>query len=142
MAGGHHPSGCCVQTIRNRSVLSCSGEAWASSAGLRKRTWIKIADQASILWAYRDEIERVQRAGGYATVDAIRMTPDHPERALLRRRFLAKHTHAEAEVLLTRCQRGDLISVTAGTRHWFNISEGWLAKFTGSDISWSFPGLD
>ena len=72
----------------------------------------------------------------------IVMKPDHPERALLRRRFLAEHTHAEAEVLLTRCDWGDLISVTAGTRHWFNISEGWLAKFTGSDISWSFPGLD
>ena len=70
------------------------------------------------------------------------MTPDHPERASLRRKFLDLHTHAEDEVLLTRCERGDLISVPAGTRHWFNNSEGWLATFTGSDISWSFPGLD
>ena len=30
----------------------------------------------------------------------------------------------------------------AGTRHWFNNSEGWVAKCTGSDISRSFPGLD
>ena len=88
------------------------------------------------------------------------MTPDHPERASLRRKFLDLHTHAEdevrffvegqalfclhigAEVLLIRCERGDLISVPAGTRHWFNNSEGWLATFTGTDISWSFPGLD
>ena len=88
------------------------------------------------------------------------MTPDHPERASLRRKFLDEHIHAEdevrcfvggqalfclhigAEVLLTRCERGDLISVPAGTRHWFNNSEGWVAKFTGSDISRSFPGLD
>ena len=132
------------------------------------------ADQASILWAYRDEIERVQRTGGYATVDAIRITPDHPERGSLRRRFLDEHTHAEdevrffvegqglfclhigGEVLLTRCERGDLIRVPAGTRHWFdmgsaprfcalrwfNNTEGWVAKYTGSDISRSFPGLD
>ena len=132
------------------------------------------ADQASILWAYRDEIKQVQRAGGYATVDAIRMKPDHPDRETLRRKFLDEHTHAEdevrffvegqglfclhigVEVLLTRCERGDLISVPAGTRHWFdmgsaprfcalrwfNNTEGWVAKFTGSDISRSFPGLD
>ena len=144
-------------------------ERWPAEKNLDQN-----ADQASILWAYRDEIERVQRAGGYATVDAIRMTPDHPERASLRRKFLDEHTHAEdevrffvegqalfclhigAEVLLTRCERGDLIRVPAGTRHWFdmgsapqfcalrwfNNSEGWVAKFTGSDISRSFPGLD
>ena len=74
----------------------------------------------------------------------------------MRRKFLDLHTHAEDEVLLTRYERGDLISVPAGTRHWFdmgsaprfcalrwfNNSEGWVAKFTGSEISQSFPGLD
>ena len=45
---------------------------------------------------------RVQRAGGYSTVDEIRMTPDHPERESLRRKFLDEHSHAEDEVLLSR----------------------------------------
>ena len=56
------------------------------------------ADQALILNAFANEIARVKRHGGYATVDAIRMTPDHPERVALRTKFLAEHTHAEDEV--------------------------------------------
>ena len=36
------------------------------------------ADQSWILKAYANEIDRVKRDGGYATVDAIRMTPITP----------------------------------------------------------------
>ena len=89
--------------------------------------------------AYADAIARVQRDGGYATVDAIRMTPDHPDREPLRRKFLEEHTHAEdevrffvegcglfvlhigSEVLSVLCERGDLMRVPAGTRHWFDM---------------------
>ena len=132
------------------------------------------ADQSTILATYSTEVARVQRDGGYQTVDAIRMTPDHPEREALRNKFLSEHTHAEdevrffvegqglfslhinQEVLVTLCERGDLISVPAGTRHWFdmgpkpsfcalrffNNSEGWLATFTGDPIAERFPQLD
>ena len=132
------------------------------------------ADQSTILATYSTEVARVQRDGGYQTVDAIRMTPDHPEREALRNKFLSEHTHAEdevrffvegqglfllhinQEVLVTLCERGDLISVPAGTRHWFdmgptpsfcalrfcNNSEGWLATFTGDSIAQRFPQLE
>ena len=132
------------------------------------------ADQSAILATYATEVARVQKVGGYQTVDAIRMTPDHPERVALRSKFLAEHTHAEdevrffvegqglfsmhigQEVLVTLCERGDLISVPAGTRHWFdmgptpsfcalrffNNSEGWVATFTGDPIADRFPRLD
>ena len=132
------------------------------------------ADQEAILQAYGDAIARVQRDGGYATVDAIRMTPEHPNRKVLRSKFLDEHTHAEdevrffvegcglfslhigTEVLSLLCERGDLIRVPAGTRHWFdmgsaprfcavrwfNNSEGWVAQFTGDPIAKRFPGLD
>ena len=102
------------------------------------------------------------------------MTPDHPEREALRGKFLSEHTHAEdevrffvegqglfslhidQEVLVTLCERGDLISVPAGTRHWFdmgptpsfcalrffNNSAGWVATFTGDSIAERFPRLD
>ena len=132
------------------------------------------ADQSAILATYATEVARVQKKGGYQTVDAIRMTPDHPERVALRSKFLAEHTHAEdevrffvegqglfsmhigQEVLVTLCERGDLISVPAGTRHWFdmgtkpsfcalrffNNSEGWVATFTGDSIAERFPRLD
>ena len=51
---------------------------------------------------------------------------------------------------------GDLISVPAGTKHWFDMgidpeftairlftnSEGWVAEFTGDMIAQRFPKLD
>ena len=97
------------------------------------------ASPEDVLKAYAREIQAVQARGSYPTVDAIRMTPDHPERAALRQKFLAEHTHAEdevrffvegrglfclhigEEVLQVRCESGDWISVPAGTKHWFDM---------------------
>jgi len=97
------------------------------------------ADQAAILQAYAPEIAWVQQGGGYATVDAIRLTPEHPDRAALRQKFLAEHTHSEDEVrffvegrglfclhlgdevLQLICEQNDWIAVPAGTRHWFDM---------------------
>jgi 1,2-dihydroxy-3-keto-5-methylthiopentene dioxygenase len=53
------------------------------------------------------------------------------------------------------CERGDLIGVPDGTRHWFDMSEspyfvairlftnteGWVASFTGEDIAERFPRM-
>jgi 1,2-dihydroxy-3-keto-5-methylthiopentene dioxygenase len=132
------------------------------------------AEAAAILEVYSEAIDRVQRDGGYATVDAIRMTPDHPDRETIRQKFLEEHTHAEdevrffvegcglfvlhigSEVLSMLCERGDLIRVPAGTRHWFDMGqrprfcavrwfnnpEGWVAQYTGSSIAQRFPRLD
>jgi 1,2-dihydroxy-3-keto-5-methylthiopentene dioxygenase len=97
------------------------------------------ADPAAILAAYAAQIARVQASGTYPTVDAIRMTPEHPERAALRQKFLSEHIHAEdevrffvegrglfclhigEEVLQVLCETGDWISVPAGTKHWFDM---------------------
>jgi len=97
------------------------------------------ADKATVLRAYAAEIAKVQGAGGYATVDAIRLSPDHPDRVALRQKFLAEHTHAEDEVrffvegrglfclhigdevLQLLCEQDDWISVPAGTKHWFDM---------------------
>ena len=97
------------------------------------------ADQAAILAAYAEEVAAVQRDGGYQTVDAIRLQPDHPDRATLRQKFLAEHTHSEDEVrffvegrglfclhvgdevMQLVCEADDWISVPAGTRHWFDM---------------------
>ncbi|MFM8258400.1 MAG: 1,2-dihydroxy-3-keto-5-methylthiopentene dioxygenase [Vulcanococcus sp.] len=99
-----------------------------------------------ILAAYAPEIARVQASGTYPTVDAIRLTPDHPDRAALRQRFLAEHTHSEDEVrffvegrglfclhigdevLQVRCEADDFLRVPAGTRHWFDM--GSTPQFT------------
>jgi 1,2-dihydroxy-3-keto-5-methylthiopentene dioxygenase len=71
----------------------------------------------------------------------VSLRPDHPERAVLRHKFLAEHTHADFEVrffvggrglfylhvggkvYLVLCEQGDLISVPANTTHWFDMGE-------------------
>ncbi|MFM8976202.1 MAG: 1,2-dihydroxy-3-keto-5-methylthiopentene dioxygenase [Vulcanococcus sp.] len=97
------------------------------------------AEAEQILAAYAPEIARVQASGTYPTVDAIRLTPDHPDRQALREKFLSEHTHSEdevrffvegrglfclhigAEVLQVLCEQDDWISVPAGTKHWFDM---------------------
>ena len=93
----------------------------------------------AVLAAYSQEIQAVQARGSYPTVDAIRMSPDHPDREALRQKFLSEHTHAEdevrffvegrglfclhlgEEVLQVLCEADDWISVPAGTKHWFDM---------------------
>lgn len=131
------------------------------------------ADPAEVLAAYQDDIDRLKREGGYQSADVISLGPDHPEREALRRKFLSEHTHSEDEVRFfvagagqftlhldgkvydVLCEKGDLIGVPDGTRHWFDMSEkpsfvalrlftnkdGWVANFTGSDIAERFPRM-
>ena len=98
------------------------------------------AGPEAVLQAYAADIERIQARGTYPTVDAIRMTPEHPDREALRQKFLAEHTHSEDEVrffvegqglfclhigdevLQVLCEADDWISVPAGTKHWFDMA--------------------
>jgi 1,2-dihydroxy-3-keto-5-methylthiopentene dioxygenase len=104
------------------------------------------AGDADILAAYAGEIERLKARGGYQSVDVVRLTPDHPERAAFREKFLAEHTHDDDEVRFfvegaglfyihaggmvhaLECTAGDLIAVPAGTQHWFDT--GARPRFT------------
>ena len=97
------------------------------------------AGSEAVLSTYSQEIQTVQARGSYPTVDAVRMTPEHPDREALRQKFLAEHTHAEdevrffvegrglfclhigEEVLQVLCEADDWISVPAGTKHWFDM---------------------
>ena len=59
-------------------------------------------------------------------------------------------------VAMVRCERGDLLMVPAGTRHWFDMGarpsfcairffgtpDGWKAAFTGDEIARRFPSFD
>lgn len=92
-----------------------------------------------ILSAYKTDIERLIRDDGYQTVDVVGLTPDHPDKAELRKKFLDEHTHSEDEVRFfvagqglfslhigdqvfeVLCEKGDLISVPANTPHWFDM---------------------
>jgi 1,2-dihydroxy-3-keto-5-methylthiopentene dioxygenase len=136
------------------------------------------ADQAAVLSAYARDVDKI-KAQGYGTVDVVRLKPvadpGWPAKAAAARaKFLEEHTHAEdevrffvegsgvfylrigSEVLLVLCAAGDLLSVPAGTRHWFDMGtspsfcairffqnpDGWVGKFTGDPIGRSFPTFD
>ncbi|HEX6614518.1 MAG TPA: acireductone dioxygenase [Rhodanobacteraceae bacterium] len=114
-------------------------------AGVRFERWEAsqpIAPGAApetVIEAYRPDIERLQREGGYKAVDVISLGADHPQKDALRQKFLNEHTHSEDEVrffvagqgLFTLhigervyevlCCQGDLIGVPDGTRHWFDM---------------------
>jgi 1,2-dihydroxy-3-keto-5-methylthiopentene dioxygenase len=101
----------------------------------------------------------------------IKLTPDNPAVPALREKFLAEHIHTEDEIRFfvhgsghfvlhvdgkvydAFCEAGDLISVPANIKHWFDAGEkpsftalrvftdtsGWVAHFTGDGISARFP---
>jgi len=145
-----------------------------SEIGVTFERWPLRASDGDILTAYAPEVARLQARGGYRSVDVVAVAPDHPDRAAMRQKFLSEHTHAEDEVrffvagegLFTLhaadrvwnvlCGAGDLMSVPAGMRHWFDMgdapnftairmfvnSDGWVAAFTGSTIAERFPRFE
>ncbi len=159
----------------SNSILATEDGAVIASAlrdiGVRFERWPTRACGDDILAAYAPEIAVLQAEGGYQTVDVVSVTPDHPDRAVMRTKFLSEHTHAEDEIrffvdgtgLFTLhhegrvfdvlCTEGDLMSVPAGMKHWFDMGaaphftairlfvnpDGWVAAFTGDDISDRFP---
>ncbi|HET6602664.1 MAG TPA: acireductone dioxygenase [Xanthomonadaceae bacterium] len=64
--------------------------------------------------------------------------------------------HLDEQVYEVHCEAGDLIGLPAGTRHWFDMGpqpsfvairlftnpEGWVARFTGTDIAQKFPRFE
>ena len=97
------------------------------------------ADNEQVLAAYQSEIKKLKAENSYSTADVIRLTPDHPEKQALRKKFLDEHTHTEDEVrffvrgggifylhlkskvYVVICAQSDLISVPHGTKHWFDM---------------------
>lgn len=97
------------------------------------------AGQEDILEAYAEEVARLKAERGFQTADVISLTPDHPQKDVLRQKFLDEHVHSEDEVRFfvrgqglfylhlngqvyaLLCQKNDLISVPDGTRHWFDM---------------------
>jgi 1,2-dihydroxy-3-keto-5-methylthiopentene dioxygenase len=144
-------------------------ERWAADRDLADD-----ADNDTILAAYKPEIDRLVAERGYQSWDVVSMNPDHPEKEAFRQKFLDEHTHSEDEVRFfvrghglfvihagdkvysLLCEKDDLITVPANTRHWFDMGpnptftairlfnnpDGWVAQFTGDKIALRFPLLD
>ncbi|WP_142849668.1 acireductone dioxygenase [Telmatospirillum sp. J64-1] len=128
-------------------------------------------DQDYILDRLSDLVAAQRDIHGYQTADVARVPAGLPDPAPIRAKFLNEHIHAEDEARLmldgagsfylhvegkvfqVTCERGDLISVPAGVKHWFDMGEkpcfsalrfftdpnGWVADFTGDDIAARFP---
>ena len=132
------------------------------------------ATQETVLSAYREPVERLQRLYGFQSADVISVTSNHPQKNELRGKFLSEHVHGDFEVRFfvegrglfflhpddrvyaVLCEQGDLISVPAQVKHWFDMGaepdlkcirlfttpEGWVAQFSGDPIADGFPKLE
>ena len=100
------------------------------------------ATQDEILQAYSKDLDPFMKDGGYLTADVISINNLTENYEAIRAKFLAEHTHSEDEIRFfvdgqglfwfnlenepvfnLLCQKGDLISVPAGTKHWFDAGE-------------------
>ncbi|HAF00834.1 MAG TPA: cupin [Methylophilaceae bacterium] len=132
------------------------------------------ANQDSILQAYATQVTRLKEKYNFQSADVISVTSDNPQKAQIRAKFLDEHIHSDFEVRFfvegkglfylhpdehvyaILCEQGDLISVPAGIKHWFDMggephlkcirlftkAEGWVANFTGDTISKSFLTIE
>ncbi|MCB1201483.1 MAG: acireductone dioxygenase [Leptospiraceae bacterium] len=148
-----------------------------ADAGIRFERWQAEKDlsneatQDQIIEAYRESIDKLKKERGFITVDVVSIHPETPNHPEMRKKFLDEHTHSEDEVrffvdgsgafyihknqkvLQMICERNDLLSVPAGTKHWFDMGpkpffkairlfnnpEGWVAKFTGDKLAQNYP---
>jgi 1,2-dihydroxy-3-keto-5-methylthiopentene dioxygenase len=136
----HQPGAPLLQTADFSQI-----QASLADAGVQIERWAATApvgagaDAETVLAAYQPDIERLKARGGYQSVDVVSITPDHPDKDAMRKKFLDEHRHSEDEVRFfvdgqglfslhigtkiyeVLCTKGDLINVPANTRHWFDM---------------------
>ena len=127
------------------------------------------ATDEQVLAAYDHLRKPLMDKGGYQTADVIRVDGHTPNLEGIREKFIREHTHSEDEVRVfvegrgffwfhkegldndvfaLLCERGDLISVPANTKHWFDLGDppkvcairiftdqaGWVPQYSNSGI--------
>lgn len=144
-------------------------ERWEPSS-----EFVSEAEVQSVMDAYQADIDRLMQQYGFKSVDVVSLKPDYPERHAMRQKFLSEHIHSDFEVRFfveghglfylhvadqvyaILCERGDLISVPAHVKHWFDMGEkpdfkcirlfttadGWVAEYTGDKIADNFPRFE
>ncbi len=144
--------------VSELNAIGVRFERWESPVQLSPED-----DAETILAAYRPYLDTLIGATGAGSADVIKLTPDNPQAVPLRAKFINEHIHTEDEVRFfvhgsgnfilhlngriydAHCTEGDLISVPANTKHWFDAGEqpfftalriftdtsGWVPHFTG-----------
>ncbi len=126
------------------------------------------ASQEEILAAYEHALKPYMAEHGYQTADVISVHPETPNLPEIRAKFLREHTHTEDEVrffvdgqgyfwfnlegdepvFCVKCVAGDLLSVPANFKHWFDLgpvafvktirvftdASGWTPHYTDSGV--------
>lgn len=127
------------------------------------------ATDTQVLAAYNQWLTPFMEKHGYQTSDVVRVMPHTPNLPAIRDKFLREHTHSEDEiryfvegqgvfwfhkedvedeVFALFCEQGDLVSVPAHTKHWFDLGNhpnvcairvftnqaGWVPQYTESGI--------
>jgi 1,2-dihydroxy-3-keto-5-methylthiopentene dioxygenase len=148
------------------SVIGVKFERWQSPVALAED-----APAEAVLAAYKPYLDGLMGSSGAGSADVISLTPDNPNVAALRQKFISEHTHTEDEVRFfvsgagnfimhvdgrvydAHCTQGDLISVPANVKHWFDAgpeprftalrvfidTSGWVPHYTGDTLSERFP---
>jgi 1,2-dihydroxy-3-keto-5-methylthiopentene dioxygenase len=130
------------------------------------------ATPEEILVAYEADLKPFMETGGYQTADVITINHLTENYDAIRAKFLSEHTHSEDEIRFfvdgeglfwfnlenepvfnLLCEKGDLISVPAGTKHWFDAGDknpfvkairifidmsGWVPVYTESKLEQRF----
>jgi 1,2-dihydroxy-3-keto-5-methylthiopentene dioxygenase len=154
--------------VEIRSFLEARGvwfDQWEAKEVLAEE-----ADQDTVLKAYAHVLEPYMQQNGYYTADVININSRTPNYEAVRNKFLSEHQHTEDEVRFfvdgqgyfwfnlengtdpvfnVLCQAGDLISVPANTKHWFDAGKenpsvkairifidqsGWVPHYTESGV--------
>ncbi len=144
-------------------------EKWTAT-----QTLTKDSSNDDIIAAYQSSVDTLMKTYDFQSVDVIALHPGHPDKISLREKFLSEHTHSDFEVRFfvegqglfyihcgekvyaVMCEQGDLISIPANTKHWFDMGEnpcfkcirlfsnpeGWVAQYTGDAIANHFPKFE
>lgn len=131
------------------------------------------ATDADILKAYEEHVKPFCEKKGYKTFDIINVNTQTPNLEQLKQKFLKEHTHSEdevrffvygrglfwfnvnGEVFSMLCEEGDLLSVPALSKHWFDMGDapqlkvirmftdpqGWVANYTESSVDANYNQL-
>lgn len=166
-----------ILTIPERSAIIPDCEAiqvYLNARGIVFEQWqaqcefSPEASQAEVLAAYEHALNPYMAAHGYQSADVISVHPQTPNLPEIRAKFLREHTHTEDEVrffvegqgyfwfnlegsepvFCVKCVSGDLLSVPANVKHWFDLgpsplvktirvftdAAGWIPHYTDSGV--------
>ncbi len=164
----------------NRVIEGEERDALLASAGIWFRRFEgsdrlpEDAGNEEILAAYEEPIRALMAEGGYVTADVINVNPETPGIEAMLAKFNKEHWHDEDEVRFIvhgrglfhihrpegpvfsiEVEKGDMIRVPRGTRHWFDLCSdrtirairlfqdpsGWTPHYTESGAEAQFQPL-